>query len=180
MKNKGFTIIELMIAVAIIGVLAAVAIPAYGNYLNRAKVSEAFNMLGPFKHSFVDCVQSGGGNGVDNEPPDPNGCYSGNRGVIKPQTGKYGVIATVGRGDIVYKFTSGAFKDEMIVFNFNVEAEKLSGSFLWTCYYPTKNIDGDPSEIKQSFLPASAKCEPIENRSGRYTGFEPDDPVFNQ
>lgn len=48
-KQKGFTLIELMIVVAIIGILAAVAIPAYSDYMKRSKVAEAINLLAGLK-----------------------------------------------------------------------------------------------------------------------------------
>ena len=48
-QQKGFTLIELMIVVAIIGILAAVAIPAYTDYLKRAKVAEAISLMAGMK-----------------------------------------------------------------------------------------------------------------------------------
>ena len=52
-KNQGFTLIELMIAVAIIGILAAISIPAYQNYTTRAQVSEALNIASAYKGELI-------------------------------------------------------------------------------------------------------------------------------
>jgi len=59
-KNKGFTIIELMIAVAIIGILAAIAVPAYSTYTVRAKVSETMGFADSAKTAVSEFYQSQG------------------------------------------------------------------------------------------------------------------------
>jgi len=58
--QAGFTLIELMIVVAIIGILAAVAIPAYSDYTAKAKASNALSAVGPIKTAVAMCAQEAG------------------------------------------------------------------------------------------------------------------------
>ncbi|MCW8091611.1 pilin [Alteromonas sp. ASW11-130] len=60
-NQKGFTLIELMIVVAIIGILAAIALPAYQNYTQKAKFTEAVNATAAVKSAVEVCAQTVGG-----------------------------------------------------------------------------------------------------------------------
>jgi type IV pilus assembly protein PilA len=78
--QAGFTLIELMIVVAIIGILAAVAIPAYSDYTAKAKIANAMSAVASLKTAVALCGQEAGGVLLD--------CKSGSNGVPLDNTFK--------------------------------------------------------------------------------------------
>ena len=63
--QRGFTLIELMIVVAIIGILAAIAIPQYQDYITRSRWSDNFASVGQMKTALAECFQNRNGNTGD-------------------------------------------------------------------------------------------------------------------
>ena len=88
--QRGFTLIELMIVVAIIGILAAVAIPAYGDYTARAEASEGFVLMDGLKTPLTELYTSASIFAIDN-----TGAGNGVTGIVN---GKYVGSVLAGSG----------------------------------------------------------------------------------
>lgn len=151
MKNtqKGFTLIELMIVVAIIAILAAIAIPAYQDYIIRAQVSEALVLGSGPETAVAEYWQTKGKLPTDNAEAGIAKAESiGGDYVAKVTIGSTGLItATMGTGTAVNGFggkTNVKVKDQTIL----LSPSFSTGSVAWTCKAGT---------ITSKYLPSTCR-----------------------
>ena len=141
-KQQGFTLIELMIVVAIIGILAAIAIPAYQDYTIRAQVSEGLNLSGGAKAAVTEFFQDRGDLPTDN-------AEAGLADATDIQ-GKYVDLVTVSAGTIKVRYGNSAHQ-VISAAQLNLEPDTSSpGSVQWLC------ATGSPV-IENKHLPAACR-----------------------
>ena len=149
--QKGFTLIELMIVVAIIGILAAIAIPAYQDYIARAQASEAVNLAGGLKGAVSEVYSQ------DGSCPSNVAASTTANGIGAPSTitGKYvASVTTAGTGSatggctITAKMKSAGVSTGIQGKSLILTLTNEGGSNSWAC---------TSTDMAQKYLPKSCK-----------------------
>ena len=139
--QQAFTLIELMIVVAIIGILAMIAMPAYQRYLVRAQVAEGLNLVGPVKAAVAEFYEQRGTFPANNTeaaleiPSSYTGAY-----VASISVNDSGVIAILYGNDANAEISGSAI---------NITATPNLGSMTWVC--------ASAGVISDTYLPSSCR-----------------------
>ncbi|HGO7810273.1 TPA: pilin [Neisseria meningitidis] len=157
--QKGFTLIELMIVIAIVGILAAVALPAYQDYTARAQVSEAILLAEGQKSAVTEYYLN---HGI--WPGDNNSAGVATSTDIK---GKYVQKVEVKNGVVTATMLSSGVNNEIKGKKLSLWAKRQNGSVKWFCGQPVTraakaaNADDvaadDTNKIDTKHLPSTCR-----------------------
>nr|WP_101125663.1 pilin [Neisseria meningitidis] len=133
--QKGFTLIELMIVIAIVGILAAVALPAYQDYTARAQVSEAILLVEGQKSAVTEYYLN---HGI--WPSDNSAAGVASSADIK---GKYVQKVEVNNGVITATMASSNVNNEIKGKKLSLWAKRQAGSVKWFCGQPVQRANAN-------------------------------------
>ncbi|HHS2173973.1 TPA: pilin [Neisseria meningitidis] len=149
--QKGFTLIELMIVIAIVGILAAVALPAYQDYTARAQVSEAILLAEGQKSAVTEYYLNHG------EWPGNNS----SAGVASSSTikGKYVKEVTVAKGVITATMLSSGVNKEIQGKKLSLWAKRQDGSVKWFCGQPVQRANNTADDAVKADTGTNGKID---------------------
>ncbi|HGO7748069.1 TPA: pilin [Neisseria meningitidis] len=133
--QKGFTLIELMIVIAIVGILAAVALPAYQDYTARAQVSEAILLAEGQKSAVTEYYLN---HGI--WPANNSSAGVATSADIK---GKYVQKVEVAKGVITAQMASSNVNNEIKGKKLSLWAKRQNGSVKWFCGQPVQRANAN-------------------------------------
>ncbi|HEZ3078679.1 TPA: pilin [Neisseria meningitidis] len=137
--QKGFTLIELMIVIAIVGILAAVALPAYQDYTARAQVSEAILLAEGQKSAVTEYYLNHG-----KWPGDNSDAGVATSADIK---GKYVQKVEVKNGVVTAEMKSSGVNKEIKGKKLSLWAKRQNGSVKWFCGQPVTRTAADSDDV---------------------------------
>lgn len=149
--NSGFTIVELMIVIAIVGILAALATAAYQTYTVRKQVSEGLNMAGSAKVPITDAYTRDGVAPIDRAaagmPPDPAGTPGG-----------YVRNVSISNGRIDVTFGGALAHTEIVDETVSITPYETGGNtVVWRCGNAVVPADGVPLANGDAHLPPTVE-----------------------
>ncbi|HFA6136251.1 TPA: pilin [Neisseria gonorrhoeae] len=152
--QKGFTLIELMIVIAIVGILAAVALPAYQDYTARAQVSEAILLAEGQKSAVTEYYLNNG------EWPKDN-ASAGVASAPSDIKGKYVQKVEVNNGVVTAQMKPSGVNNEIKDKRLSLWARRENGSVKWFCGQPvTRDADAAAGNaINTKHLPSTCRDE---------------------